>query len=217
MAWLCGAGLMRAAMQFLTDFADQAVLLPVALTVAVGLWLQGWRRGAAAWAIAVVGTVGVMGGLKLAFFACGWMIPWAGLTSPSGHTAIAALVFGGFSMVLPSGRAGVGAAALAGLLAATLFGLTRLALGVHTVPDVLVGGAVGLVGAIAMRQIAGKRPQGLGWRRLLAAVGLVALAFHGQRLAAETRLHWWALKLWPLTACVATSPISGQLPASADH
>jgi hypothetical protein len=31
---------------FLTDFADQAVILPIAFAVGVALLAQGWRRGA---------------------------------------------------------------------------------------------------------------------------------------------------------------------------
>ena len=42
-------------MTFLTDFADQAVLLPVAAGVAIMLLLLGWRRGALAWTVAVCG------------------------------------------------------------------------------------------------------------------------------------------------------------------
>jgi hypothetical protein len=33
-------------MGFVSDFADQAVTLPGALTIAVTLLVQGWRRGA---------------------------------------------------------------------------------------------------------------------------------------------------------------------------
>ncbi len=43
-------------MNFLTDFADQAVVLPFALVVAVALGVAGWWRGAFAW-IAGVGAV----------------------------------------------------------------------------------------------------------------------------------------------------------------
>ena len=40
-------------MTFLTDFADQAVVLPLVLVLALVLAAQGWRRGAAAWLVAV--------------------------------------------------------------------------------------------------------------------------------------------------------------------
>jgi hypothetical protein len=37
-------------MKFVTDFADQAVVLPLALTICLALAVAGWRRGALAWA-----------------------------------------------------------------------------------------------------------------------------------------------------------------------
>ena len=57
-------------MSFITDFADQALILPLVLAVAVSLLLQGWRRGAGAWLLAVFMTFAVMVGLKLVFLAC---------------------------------------------------------------------------------------------------------------------------------------------------
>ena len=42
--------------QFVTDFADQAVILPLLLMVAIALWWCGWRRGALAWAIGVAAS-----------------------------------------------------------------------------------------------------------------------------------------------------------------
>ena len=47
-------------MTFLTDFADQAVILPLALAIGIALLMQGWRRGAAAWAAAVFATFAAM-------------------------------------------------------------------------------------------------------------------------------------------------------------
>src|SRR5450432_1483592 len=58
-------------MNFLTDFADQAVVLPVAVVVAIVLAVMGWRRGALVW-LGVLGvTFGVILVLKLGFLACG--------------------------------------------------------------------------------------------------------------------------------------------------
>ena len=83
---------------------------------------------------------------------------------------------------------------------ALLFGLTRLALQVHTVPDVLVGAAVGVAGAVLMRRLAGIRPQRLSWRGMALVVGTMVL-LHGHRLKAETRIRWLALDMWPLSEC----------------
>src|SRR5690349_19218340 len=51
--------------RFLTDFADQAVIMPLVLAVAVALALQGWRRGAFVWLAVVAVTFIVMLMLKL--------------------------------------------------------------------------------------------------------------------------------------------------------
>lgn len=188
----------------MTDFGDQAVVLPVAAAVFAGLLVVGWRRGAAAWGVSVGGVLAVMLVLKVVVFACGRLLPIAGLVSPSGHTAAAAVVYGGMlALLAPASRAGTLVATAAGGAVALVFGLTRLALEVHTVPDVVVGAAVGVAGAVAMRLLAGARP------RLAAAPWLVVpalaamLLFHGTRLEAETRLRWAAAEMWPLSACRA--------------
>jgi hypothetical protein len=46
-------------MRFITDFADQAVMLPVVAAIDIALLAQGWRRGAAVWVGAAAGTFAV--------------------------------------------------------------------------------------------------------------------------------------------------------------
>ena len=58
-------------MIFLTDFFDQAVVLPVVAAVAAVLALLGWWRGAIGWLLAVGVTFGAVLILKLGFLACG--------------------------------------------------------------------------------------------------------------------------------------------------
>jgi membrane-associated phospholipid phosphatase len=189
-------------MKFVTDFADQAVALPVAATVLLALLALGWRRGALAWAAGVGGVLLAMLVLKLVTFACAWRVPWIGLSSPSGHTATAAVVYGGLlALLVPRGFAGTLAAAVAGGAFALLFGLTRLALHAHTVPDVVVGAAVGIAGAVILRLLAGERPARLSSPRLTLAACVVMLLFHGHRLEAETRIRALALDVWPLSLC----------------
>jgi membrane-associated phospholipid phosphatase len=189
-------------MLFITDFADQAVVLPVAATVLLVLLTLGWRRGALAWAGCVGGVLGLMLALKLITFACIWRAPWIGLRSPSGHTATASVVYGGLlSLFLPGNAAGVLGAAMAGGVFAFVFGLSRLALHVHTVPDVVLGAAIGTAAAAALRWFAGDRPPALSSPRLAVAAFIVMAIFHGHRLEAETRIRWLALDVWPLTLC----------------
>jgi membrane-associated phospholipid phosphatase len=200
-------------LNFLTDFADQAVVLPLAAVVCVLLAAFGWRRGAVAWALSVGGVLAVMLVFKLVVFACGWRVPWTGLSSPSGHTAASAVVYGGLlSLAAAPSVAGTVFAAMAGGLVALLFGLTRLALHVHTVADVVCGAAVGVAGAVLMRRFAGAPPRRPFWRRLVLAICTVALLFHGRRLEAETRIRWLALDVWPLSACKEPGrPHAGQV------
>ncbi len=188
-------------MTFLTDFADQAVILPVMLLVAVVLALLGWRRGAIAWLVGVSGTLGVMLLLKLLFSACGDLLP-GDIHSPSGHTAAAAVTYGGIVALL--GASG-GTALATALGAAIIFGVSRLELGVHTPTEVLLGGAVGLAGAALLVRLAGRRPAGPRQMSsgLLAACVIGFLLFHGTHVRAETTIGRLAqlLEVWPLAAC----------------
>jgi len=189
-------------MTYLTDFADQAVVLPLAALVFAMLMAVNWRRGALAWGASVAGVLAVMLALKLATFACLSHLGWSGLSSPSGHTAASAAIYGGlFALLAPASAAGTLVAAAAGGAVALAIGLSRLALGVHTLADVLLGAAVGVAGAIAMRRAAGPRPTRLQAPRLLFAALLVVLLFHGHRMEAETRIRWMALEFWPLDRC----------------
>jgi len=188
--------------QFVTDFADEAVVLPVAGAVLAVLLATGWRRGAAAWVGSIAVVLGLMVVLKAVVFACGHLIPWSGLASPSGHTAASAAIYGGLlALLAPQSRRGALVAILASSAIALLFASTRLALGVHTVPDVLAGATVGISGALLMRLLAGPRPRIVPRPWLLVAAALAMVVFHGTRLQAEQRIRGAALGVWPLSAC----------------
>ena len=171
-------------MTFLTDFADQAVILPVVVAIAAVLAMLGWWRGAISWLFAVGTTFGAVLGLKLGFLACGPVFgPWS-LHSPSGHTAAAAMVAGGLA-ALATGRRHV--ALPVAILAAGVIGATRVGLGFHSVPEACLGGALGVAGAallpgLAARQRA-RRPVSL-----LVAAAVVAAMMHGLRLPAEAAI-----------------------------
>src|SRR5579875_3218007 len=130
---------------FLTDFADQAVLLPLAVVVAIALYCSGWRRGAMAWVLGVVAVLGVMLALKLAAAACGPILFDRALRSPSGHTAAAAAIYGALIalLVLRAPERGH-VRLLPAIIVAVTVGTTRLVLGFHTGIEVVVGGIVGV-------------------------------------------------------------------------
>lgn len=179
-------------MHFLTDFADQAVMLPVALAVCLALALGGWRRGAWAWALAVLGTLLAVVLAKFVVVAAEGLLPLHGLKSPSGHVASAAVVYGGLvALLLPEPARGARRPFAALLLAAafaTVFAGTRLALHVHTRSDVLAGACLGMAGAVALARLAGPRPSRLARAAPVLAALAMALLFHGRHLRAEDQI-----------------------------
>lgn len=150
-------------LRFITDFADQAVVLPVAGTFALSLAAQRWWRAAGGWAVASLVLLAVMLAAKLAFAACGEAggETLAGLSNPSGHTAVAGLVAGGMARVFARGvRPSLAWPAIAGLLAAVAIGMTRVALGEHSVADVVAATPIGVSGGVLAAWLMGPPPQG---------------------------------------------------------
>lgn len=175
---------------FLTNFADQAVVLPVVFAIATVLAMQGWRRGALVWLGVVFVTFGLMLFLKLAFIACSRLAGVIDIHSPSGHVAAATVVCGGLAALLTRHRAGILSVAM---LAAVVIGVSRLALGMHSVPEVVLGALVGLAGATALLLFVGAPPT-LNPGRLLAVVVIVAALFHGMHLPAEAAIRHTAFR-----------------------
>ena len=180
-------------MRFLTNFADLGLVLPLAVLVALSLAAVGRRRDALAWSLAVTGTLGAMLALKVSVFILpGQTAPW-GLTNPSGHTAAGVVVYAGLLVLVGERFAPrVPIALLAGAAFGLLFGYTRLALRVHSLPDVLVGGAVGLAGALVLARLAGPRRPGAPayGHAVVAVIALLGmLILHGHRLHAEAALR----------------------------
>ena len=189
-------------MHFLTAFADQAVLLPLAASVVLGFAASGWRRGAVGWGAAVAGTLAAMLVLKLGFIACGHLLPLSSLRSPSGHTAGAAVVYGSLLAMWIRFRTRTAIWTLpSALIFMSVIGVTRLALGAHSVVEVIVGGAVGLLGALLAVMLAGPPPKQFRFRTIAIAMVIVIVIFHGFRLPAEIEITRLAFEMWPFTAC----------------
>jgi len=191
-------------MHFLTDFADQAVILPLATVVGLILLSVGWYRGAFAWGFAVCGTLATMLGLKLCLIACGWRWPVLDIHSPSGHTASAGVVYGGLlSLALPG--ANLFTRFLVILAPTVLFAVTRIAVHAHTIPEVVAGGVVGVTGAFILTRMAGPRPQTMPRRRLRLLIGgaglVIVILLHGRHLPAEVNIRHFTLNFWPMSSC----------------
>lgn len=186
---------------FITDLADQAVILPLVLAVLALLMALGEARAALWWAVAIAAALGGVLIAKIVFIPCGHLLPVLDIRSPSGHTASAAaygglLVLAGQAMSAPVRRY---AALGLGALVVAAVALTRIALHAHTVPETLLGAAIGataplmlmvpqqlFVGGVVLR------------RRWLLAVPLVMVPLMlGQQMNAErwiARLAWEAAR-----------------------
>ncbi len=172
-------------MRYLTDFADQAVILPLVFAIAITLAVQGWRRGALIWLAVVAVTFFATMALKLAFMACSPVFGGLDIHSPSGHVAAAAVVTGGLAAMLTPRRTSILPAAL---LAGIVIGVSRLALGVHTVPEVIAGALIGLAGAAALLRFAGPPPK-LKIVPLIGGIVVVAAVVHGLPLPAAAAIR----------------------------
>jgi len=187
---------------FATDFADQAVILPLTLATATVLAFSGWWRGAAFWTLTVGAMLAAMALLKLVFAACGHLLPFPDLHSPSGHTAAAGAVYGGLLSIGAERLSGHSRWTLPCALAvAVVIGLSRLSLGVHSLPEVVVGGFVGVCGAMALARWGGMPPAGIRLAPLAVVVVAVMVVFHGFHLPVEQELRRSALDIWPFSLC----------------
>ncbi len=171
-------------------------------SVVLGFALSGWRRGAFGWGTAVAGTLAIMLLLKLTLIPCGHLLGFTSLRSPSGHTAGSAVVYGSLLGLWIRRRSGTAVWTVpAAILFVILIGGTRLALGVHSPVEVLIGGAVGLAGAILAVFLAGPPPEHFRFRAIAVAMVVVIVVFHGLRLPAEAEITRLAFTVWPFSAC----------------
>jgi membrane-associated phospholipid phosphatase len=182
-------------MQFLTDFADQAVILPLTFASALGISLGGWKRGAVTWLLAIFATLGVVAVAKLVVFMLGPPGRLPLLLSPSGHAASASLLYGGLAYALLPGRKWRAAGAVLGAAAGLAVAAMRVALGVHTLPDVVVGLSIGLVGLALLCRALADPPVPFHRWGAVALSGATLVGFHGLRMPAEQWLRMLAALL----------------------
>jgi membrane-associated phospholipid phosphatase len=187
--------------RYLTDFADQAVIVPLVLATAITLAVQGWRRGAVVWLLVVAVTLTATLILKLMFLACSPLFGPTDVHSPSGHVAAATVVAGGFAAMLSGRPASILPVAL---LAGVVIGISRLVLGMHSLPEVIIGAVIGLVGAAALLRFAGPPPR-LSIAALGSVIVIVATLFHGLHLPAEAAIRHTAFRAGQyISACRGT-------------
>ncbi len=168
--------------QFITDFADLAVTLPVVALVCMALAAQNAVQQATMLAVASGATLALVAALKLTAFVASAHHVNVSLQSPSGHTAGAIIVYGGlFRLLGPQGWRVAGP-----VLVAAVVAFTRVALGFHTVADVCAGAAAGGAGLLLLAWLL-ERPQFLpaaAPRRAVtvAAAAVVMMVMHGHHI-----------------------------------
>ncbi len=78
---------------------------------------------------------------------------------------------------------------LVAAVGALVIGLTRIALGMHSWVEVMAGGVIGVAGALVLARVAGRRPDGLRLRWVVAGAVVVVASLHGLRLPAEAHIR----------------------------
>jgi len=191
------------ALIFITNLADAGTVLPAACAIPLVLLACGRRRSALAWLISAGISFATILGLKLSFWGCASPSLLAQVRSPSGHTASAAVVYGGLAPLL-GGDTPVSLGW--SLVVATVVGVSRVQLGMHSVAEVLVGGTIGIMGVALLKMLIGRAvaPAPASPKLLmLLPLSVIALA------AAQQGAHWPVERLialvaryyWPMHAC----------------
>ena len=135
--------------------------VPFVAALSVGIYWFLDRRGGAFVVGVALGAVALTAALKAGFALPRpppdwWHVPASGYGFPSGHATAAAATWGAVAHAVPLGSArrrwGV-AAAVIGLVA-----VSRIALGVHFLADVIAGVGVGVAFLAAVAWVAGRRP-----------------------------------------------------------
>ena len=184
------------ALVFLTDFADQGVVLPLIAAVAITLVLSGHRRLACGWIAATGGVLGAMLLLKVVCYTCGLLIPalnlpQLGLVSPSGHVAAACIAYSGIVALMTAGQrhAACRFACLTAVGVAAIVGTTRVELGDHSWGEVAIGAAVGIAGAVGFTMFAARPGGRVSSMALLSTILPVLLICHGMHFTIEHAIH----------------------------
>lgn len=179
---------MNTLLTWVTDLGDSAVIGAVALVTALQLAWWGNRRAAWTLLIALFAAAAGIGILKVAFIGCGVELFSLNVRSPSGHVAMSAAVFGVLAAIFARSLGGWAriVAPLTAILLVCAIAVTRVALGMHSIDEVLVGMAVG--GVVGMASYGLLRPAAatpIRVARLLALVAVTAILMDGVSLPAE--------------------------------
>lgn len=191
-----------------TVLGDSTLLLPLSAAVALLLWVRRSPGAALAWAAPLGLGLAGLAALKAVGHACGMELLGTLVISPSGHAAFGAAFYGTVGMMAGSRLRGWRRHLLLLAVAAVVVavGVSRVRLSYHTVPEVMIGLAIGTAAALAaiwaLARVAvpqAPRPAsavaGPAVAVALLAVPLAALVWSGHRLHVEDQIRDFALQL----------------------
>jgi len=179
---------------FITDFGDSSVTLPLAAFLLLYLLtLRRWRS-ALAWAL-TIGSCGLaMASLKILFQSCEPVLATNEFVSASGHSAMSAMVYGGFALLLTTRPAAWPQVATGGLavILIMMIAVSRVIVGAHQPLEVVVGLLVGCTAVLVFRRL--RQPDAAPLPILWPSLGaFVLIAFlHGTRWPIEEVLRDFA-------------------------
>jgi membrane-associated phospholipid phosphatase len=176
---------------FITDFGDTAVTVPLIALVLVFLAITRQWRPAIGWALAILGCGASIGAIKALLIGCGYRTSVAGVVSPSGHAAMSTAVYGSLVVIIAAGmplRYRVPLFFAVALLILAI-AVSRTILGAHTPTEVIVGAMIGVAAIVAFRFLAAPLPADLPVRWLGAASLLLIALLHGGRWPTERAVH----------------------------
>jgi len=183
----------------LTDLGDPTLLLLGGLGIFFYLWSDDERRALArSWAVAFGLCVLLTIISKLAFYLIGERQANSfALRSPSGHVAIATGFYGCCALMLAAGRGQaegmlicVGTVTLVGMLA-----VSRIMLGLHTVPEIAVGLAIGAFSLVVFGlHLSREQPIMLNAGHVIALLLLIGVA-HSSHVDGETLIRHLVRKI----------------------
>jgi membrane-associated phospholipid phosphatase len=173
---------------FVTDFGDTAVTLPLAAATITFLFFSGWPRAALNFALALAGCGIAIGLAKLALESCGHPLLHTDITNPSGHAAISATVYGCLAVLfgsnLPAGCRWLPVAG--GFIVVSGIALSRVVLDLHSPPEVAIGLSIGVAAAAMFFRTLPAQPAGAFRSWWLAIIGVAVMAvMHGSRWPVE--------------------------------
>ncbi len=173
---------------FVTDFGDTAVTLPLAAATIAFLFFSRWPQAALTFALSLAGCGVAIALVKLALQSCGRPLFHVDVANPSGHAAMSALVYGAlailFSRNIPERYRWLPILAAAVLVGA--IALSRVLLDSHSPVEVVIGLSIGVLGTAAFWYFLPARPAGAFHGLWLAAIALIVVgAMHGSRWPIE--------------------------------